>query len=101
MSKMHRVLAVRVAIDPADVHVEAPCSEPFREPEQRLSLLAGHGSLASTIRPDRPALIALRAPLAESSLRNGRPLAFHVGLRRRRAGYRLNLTGQAVRPLSA
>jgi len=67
MSKMRGVFAVRVAIDPANTHVEASRLELLREPEQRLSLLARHRSLARRTRPDRPAFVAQRAPLARAS----------------------------------
>ena len=67
MSKVQCVLATSVAIDPADAHVEALRLELLREPQQRLSLLARHGSLSRTIRPDRPAFVVQRAPLAEST----------------------------------
>ena len=58
-----------VAIDPADAHVEASRPKLLRELEQRFSLLTRHGSLARTTRPDRPAFVAQRAPLAEDSAR--------------------------------
>jgi hypothetical protein len=65
MSKVFSVLAVNVAIDPADAHVEASLLELLHELEQRLSLLARHGSLARTTWPQRPAFVVQRAPLAE------------------------------------
>jgi hypothetical protein len=65
MSKVRSVLAVSVAVDPADAHVEASPSKLLREFEQRLSLLARHGSLARTTRPNRPAFVVQRAPLAQ------------------------------------
>jgi hypothetical protein len=68
MSKVDGVLAVSIAIDPTDAHVEASRPELLRQMEQRLSLLARHhGSLARTTRPHRPAFIVHRALLAEFS----------------------------------
>jgi hypothetical protein len=61
------VLSVRVAIDPPDVHVQTPSSKVLHEPKQRFSLLARHSSHARTTRPDRPAFVVRRAPLAEKS----------------------------------
>jgi hypothetical protein len=67
MSKMRSVLAVSVAIDPANAHVETPRPKLLRKLEQRLSLLTRHSSLARTTRPQKPAFVAQRAPLAEEA----------------------------------
>jgi hypothetical protein len=62
---MYGMIAVSIAIDPANADVEAASLELLRKPEQGLSLLARHGSLARTTWPDRPAFVAQRALLAE------------------------------------
>jgi hypothetical protein len=100
MSKVRGVLTVSVAIDPAYVHVEASRSTLLREAEQRLSLLAGHSSLARTTgRADRP---SSRNPLrSRKAAQNCRPFAFERRLRRRTADSSFGLTGRAVRALSA
>lgn len=69
MSKVRSVLAVNVAVDPADAHVESSRPELLGQLEQHLSALTRHGSLARTTRPDRPAFVAQRAPLAEGGAR--------------------------------
>jgi hypothetical protein len=78
MSKMCGMLAVSVAIDPANAHIEASRLELLHESEQRLSLLAGHGSLARMALPGRP--FAMQgALLAIDQRKIAEPLAFSIG----------------------
>jgi len=48
MSKVSGVLAMLGAIDPADVHVEAPLLELAHHRQQGFTLFAIHGSFART-----------------------------------------------------
>jgi hypothetical protein len=67
MSKMCDMLAVSIAINPSDAHVKASRLKLLHKPEQRLALLARHGSLTRTALPERPAFAVQRAPLAATN----------------------------------